>query len=51
MASLPPRSEAAEGRGRVGEGYERFWTRNLDSLGAYLERIQPKAAPKKRKSK
>lgn len=33
------------------EGYERFWTRNLDSLGAYLERIQPKAAPKKRKSK
>ena len=29
------------------EEYERFWSRNLDSLGAYLERMQRKAPPKK----
>ena len=29
------------------EGYERFWGRNLDSLGAYLTKVQRKSAPKK----
>ena len=29
------------------EEYERFWSRNLDSLGAYLERMQRKTPPKK----
>ena len=28
------------------EGYERFWTRNLDSLGAYLETMQRPPANK-----
>lgn len=29
-------------------GYERFWTRNLDSLGAYLDKLQrPKRDTKK----
>jgi DNA-binding transcriptional ArsR family regulator len=31
------------------EGYERFWNRNLDSLGAYLEEMQRKATPKKKR--
>ncbi len=29
------------------EEYERFWSRNLDSLGAYLEGMQRKTSPKK----
>jgi DNA-binding transcriptional ArsR family regulator len=29
----------------VGE-YERFWSRNLDSLGSYLEEMQRKTTPK-----
>ena len=32
-------------------GYERFWSRNLDSLGAYLETMQGKSAPRKKRSK
>ena len=34
------------------EGYEHFWNRNLDSLGAHLERMKRVApSPKKRKSR
>ena len=34
------------------EEYERFWNRNLDSLGSYLAKIQRKPPPKrKRKSR
>jgi DNA-binding transcriptional ArsR family regulator len=33
------------------EEYERFWTRNLDSLGAYLVRLQAEAEPKKTSTK
>lgn len=33
------------------EGYERFWSRNLDSLGAYLEDMKRKAPPKKKTAK
>jgi DNA-binding transcriptional ArsR family regulator len=32
-------------------GYERFWSRNLDSLGAYLETMQRPTPAKKRKKK
>lgn len=32
------------------EGYEPFWNRNLDSLGAYLEKMPRKSPPKKRKN-
>ena len=31
------------------EEYERFWNRNLDSLGTYLAKIQRKAPPKKKR--
>jgi DNA-binding transcriptional ArsR family regulator len=31
------------------EGYERFWHRNLDSLGAYLDKMQHNAPPTKNK--
>lgn len=30
------------------EGYERFWNRNLDGLGAYLEEMRGKPSKKKR---
>lgn len=30
------------------DGYERFWNRNLDSLGAYLEKMPRKSPPKKK---
>jgi DNA-binding transcriptional ArsR family regulator len=33
------------------ETYERFWSRNLDSLGAYLDEMQRKPPTKKRKSR
>lgn len=33
------------------EEYERFWSRSLDSLGAYLERLQAEAEPKKSSTK
>lgn len=33
------------------EGYERFWSRKLDTLGAYLDDIQREPPPKKRKKK
>lgn len=29
------------------DGYERFWTRNSDSLDAYLTKMQKKRSPKK----
>lgn len=32
------------------EDYERFWTRNLDSLGAYLDEMQRKAPAKKKRT-
>ncbi len=32
-------------------GYERFWARNLDSLGAYLEKLKRTAAPHTTKKK
>jgi DNA-binding transcriptional ArsR family regulator len=42
-----PLREVAEWVG----GYERFWNRNLDSLGAYLETMQRPSPTKKRKKK
>lgn len=33
------------------EGYERFWTRNLDSLGDYLKQIQHDTPQKRRRRK
>ena len=32
------------------ESYERFWSRNLDSLDTYLKKVQRKASPKKRRN-
>ena len=33
------------------DDYERFWNRNLDSLGAYLETMQRQAAPETKSDK